>query len=283
MFARRRLTADVLLSASIVVGLIAASSAAQNERKFDVTSVKRNNSGDDGVSMTPTPTGIAWNNATLLMMMRQAYRVQDFQIVDGPSWLNTARFDVVAKADASVSQQDLRLMLRALLVERFRLAVHNETRQLPVYALVLARSDGKFGPQFRAPSDCVPPLQNQSTSPQINQRTNSPPQCDNKVLPGNMSSRGVTMLALTVNLSVFVGRTVIDRTGFTGMFDYDLRWTPDLPPQSRGTSPPGGSAADPNRPSLFTAVQEQLGLKLESTKGPVNVLIVDHVELPTPD
>jgi uncharacterized protein (TIGR03435 family) len=280
---RRLLTADVLLPASVVVGLITSSGAAQTERRFDVTSVKRNNSGDDGVSMTPTPAGIAWTNATLQMMMRQAYRVQDFQIVDGPGWLSTARFDVAAKADASVPQQDLPLMLRALLVDRFRLAVHHETRQLPVYALVLARVDGKFGPQFRTPSGCVRPPQNQPTSPQIGQRTSSPQACDNKVLPGDMSSRGATMLTLTVNLSVFVGRTVVDRTGFTGMFDYDLRWTPDLTPQSRGNASPGGPAADPNRPSLFTALQEQLGLKLESTRGPVEVLVIDHVEMPTAD
>ena len=96
----------------------------------------------------------------------------------------------------------------------------------------------------------------------------------------------MTMPGLAVSLSVFVGRTVIDRTGFAGTFDYDLTWTPDLMPQGRDNAQLGGPerpANDPNGPSLFTAVQEQLGLKLESTKGPVDVLVIDHVEQPTPD
>ncbi len=165
-------------------------------------------------------------------------------------------------------------MLQALLADRFMLGVRNETRELPVYALVRTRSDGRFGPGLHAPSDCVRPIDRQLTAPRTAQAANLPA-CDNKVLLGNMSSRGVTMRALAVNLSVFIGRTVIDRTGFSETFDYDLTWMPDLSTQGRD--------ADLALPSLFTAIQEQLRLKLESTRGPVNVLVIDHAEKPAPD
>ena len=266
---RRWLAAGVLLLA----GFIGATTArlhrqAPSDQKtpaFDVTSVKPNTSGDDGVAMIPTPNGVSISNATLQMMMRLAYRVQDFQIVGSPHWFATARFDVVGKTENSVPQQVLPLMLTAVLVDRFKLAVHNETRELPVYALVLKRNDGTFGPQFRTPSDCVRPPQDQPVAPPTAQPANAAPSCGNKVLPGNMSSRGATMLTLTVNLSVFFGRTVIDRTGFAGRFDYDLKWSPDLTSQIRDN--PERPAGDPNGPSLFTALEEQLGLKLEPGNG----------------
>jgi uncharacterized protein (TIGR03435 family) len=276
---RRLLTAHLLLPASLLVGLVTPSGAAQAERKFDVTSVKRNTSGDDSVSMTPTPTGIAWANATLQMMMRLAYRVQDYQILDAPSWINTTRFDVVGKTESSVPQQDLPLMLRALLEDRFKLSVRSETRELPVYALI--RIGDTFGPSFRTPSDCARQRPDQPAAPQTAQTASAPASCGNNLLPGNMSGRGVTMLTLTVNLSVFVGRTVIDRTGFADTFDCDLTWSPDFVSQVRGDASPEHSAA--GGPSLFSALQEQLGLKLESTKGPVRVVAIEHVELPTPD
>jgi uncharacterized protein (TIGR03435 family) len=267
---RRWLTAGVLLlTAVVVVEAVAlrpheqsSQSSDQKVLKFDVASVKPNTSGDDSVARTPSPGGVSITNATLQMMMRWAYRIQDDQIINGPSWLTSARFDVVGKAETSVSEEVLlRSMLRALLVDRFMLVVHNETRKLPIYALVPVRKDGQFGPRLRRSSDCATPLEQQST------------RCWPKVVPGNVSVRGAAMQGLTVSLSVFVGRTVVDRTGRAGMFDVDLTWTPDL----------GSQAADPNSPSLFTALQEQLGLKLESTKGPVDVLVIDHVEKPMPD
>jgi uncharacterized protein (TIGR03435 family) len=261
------------------VCLLGQSQPEQKPLAFDVASVKPNTSGDNNVAMIPSPNGITISNATLQMMVRLAYRVQDFQILDAPNWFASARFDVAAKADRSVPQQDLPVMLRALLGERFKLAAHNETRELPVYALVRAHSDGTFGPQLRTPSACVRPAPNQPAASQAAPVTSALPPCGNKVLPGNMSSRGVTMLTLTVNLSVFLGRTVTDRTGFAEMFDYDLTWTPDVGSQLRNASP----ATDATGPSLFTALQEQLGLKLESTKAPVDVLVIDHVERPTPD
>jgi uncharacterized protein (TIGR03435 family) len=267
-------------SITVAVGVLAtalslrAQSGDQKPVAFEVASVKANTSGDDNVAMIPSPNGITISNATLQMMVRLAYRVQDYQILGAPSWFTNARFNIAAKADRSVPQQDLPLLLRALLMERFRLAAHTETQQLSVYALVRAQSDDMFGTHLRTPSACV------RQTPAASQQPSGSPPCGNKVLSGNMSGRGVTMLTLAVNLSVFLGRTVIDRTGFAETFDYDLTWTPDVGSQL-GIAERAASGA--NGPSLFTAVQEQLGLKLESTKAPVNVLVIDHVEKPTPD
>jgi uncharacterized protein (TIGR03435 family) len=265
-----RLLVGVVFGA-IVLPHLHAQTSNDGAVRFDVTSVKPNTSGDDSVAMAPSPGGITITNATLQMMMRLAYRIQDFQMIGGPSWLDTARFDVVARAQSSMRQQDLSPMMQALLADRFRLAAHDETRELPVYALVRTRNDTGFGPRFHTPSDCIPPVDRQLARTPSVQAANLP-SCDNKVLPGDMSSRGVTMRALAVNLSVFAGRTVIDRTGFEGTFDYQLTWGPDV-----------SSAGSTDAPSLFTALQDQLGLKLESTRGPVTVVVIDSVEKPAPD
>lgn len=275
---RRVLTVTV----SVLVLTGAVRSPAPQAVTFDVTSVKPNGSGDDSVSMAPSPGGIAWTNATLQMMMRQAYRVQDFQIIGGPDWLTTARFDVTGRVVSNESRDELPLasMLQALLEDRFRLTVHHETRELAVYALVAVNTGGRFGPHLRRPSNCVTPVAQQTARPEEAARLASLPTCTVKVLPGDMSGRGVTMRAITGSLSVFTGRTVVDRTGLTDMFDFELLWTPDLTARDGA---PAGAATDANRPSLSTALQEQLGLKLESTRAPVDVLVIDHVERPTPD
>jgi uncharacterized protein (TIGR03435 family) len=162
-------------------------------------------------------------------------------------------------------------MVRTLLADRFKLAVHHETRELPIYALLLARNDGRLGPKLQ-PSTCVagrrPP----------GDATAQP--CGFRPGPGIFVSGGVPIAMLATFVSSAVRRSVVDRTGLDGNFDIDLHWLPDnspLGPQP-DTPPP-----DPGGPSIFTALQEQLGLKLESTRGPVDVLVIDHVEQPTPD
>jgi uncharacterized protein (TIGR03435 family) len=256
-----------------VVGGIAGVVAAQTPAKppaFDVASVKTNMSGDDSVDMNPTSTGITIHNATLQVILRLAFRVQDEQILGGPDWVTKTRFDVVARSETPFPRDELRTRLQTLLAERFALRTHNETRERPVYALVRA-SKGQFGPQIHAPSSCV----SANTVPD-----GSPSACSNSVIAGRMSGRGATMWTLAVNLSVFTGRTVVDQTGFAQTFDYDLEWNPD------GTQlggAPAATSSSSDRPSLFAALQEQLGLKLQSTRGPVDVLVIDHVERPAED
>ncbi len=247
--------------------------APGNSPAFEVASVKQNKSGEEGFTIHPQPGGrITVVNAPLRLLIRNAYRLQDFQIVDGPSWLNSDRFDVVAKAEGNPSQDQLSSMLRTLLADRFKLSTHSEIREMSIYALMLARSDGKIGQQLRKAEPCFrAPGGGPPQSPPLL----GPASCDFKVGPGTIAGRGVTMAALAASLSNRVGRTVVDRTSFTGDFDLDLKFTPE-------SASPNDPAVD-QAPSIFTALQEQLGLTLESTTGPVDVLVIDGVERPTPN
>jgi len=315
-FRRRFLTTRVR---SPILGMLAAAGLFQlpplgaqtqqdavSDATFEVASVKPNNSGRPFIQLGAAPGGrFTATNVPLRLLIRNAYQLQDFQVVGGPNWINSDRFDIVAKAEGNTPPTPpggppgpMQFMMRNLLKERFKLAVHNETRELPIYALTLVRSDGKLGPQLRPPAvDCAaifargrggrggiavapPPLPG---PPSAGER----PPCGMRIGPGNLAGGSVTMAQLANTLSQFAQRVVVDRTGLTQNFDIDLTWTPDQIPQGPPGGPPPGAPAlppiDPNGPSLFTAVQEQLGLKLESTRGPVEVLVIDHVELPTPD
>jgi uncharacterized protein (TIGR03435 family) len=172
-------------------------------------------------------------------------------------------------------------------VERFKLEVHNEQKDMPIYALALARSDGKLGPQLqRSEIDCAamtaagrgrgPAAMPPPGPPQPGDR----PQCGIRVAPGNMTVGGSSMTQFANSLSMFVGRIVQDHTGLTGNFDFNLTWTPDQMPQ-RPPGAPEPPPIDPNGPSIFTALREQLGLRLDSQRGPVDVLVIDRAEHPT--
>jgi uncharacterized protein (TIGR03435 family) len=182
--------------------------------------------------------------------------------------------------------------MRSLLAERFKLSVHREKRELPIYELVLARSDGKLGPELRPSSaDCraiIEARKAQGQKPDL-PKAGERPQCGARVGFGELAAGGQPLLELIALLSSTVQRNVVDRTGLSGNFDIYLKWTPDqLPPRPAGLPADqplriNGLAIDPDGPSIFTALQEQLGLKLESAHGPVDVLVIDHVERPSPD
>jgi len=244
-----------------------APAARANALAFDVTSVKTNTSGDDNVDMTPSSNGVVIHNYTLQFLMRTAFRVQDEQILDGPEWLTKARFDIAARSDTPFPREELRFRLQSLLADRFRLRTHTETRIRPVYALTRSRGDGRLGPRVQVPSSCVP----------SSGASSSATACSNKVVPGHISGKGATASALALNLSVFAGRTVVDRTGIVAPFDYDLEWSPEA------SAVGGAPSLSSDGLSLFGALQEQLGLKLEASTGPVDVLAIDHVERPTED
>jgi len=276
------------MTKSMLAAVLTAFTAAQSTSPakppaFEVASVKPNTSGDGRVLMTPQPGGrLNLVNVPLRLMIRYAYRVQDFQVVGGPDWLSTARFDVVAKAEGgNPSQEDLQLMLRSLLADRFKLVVRPDKREMPTYSLVPARADGKTGAQLRkSDANCGP-----ATAPSAPPAPGQLPSCGSMLGFGNLKARGSTMAALASTLSTFAGRIVVDRTGLAGGYDVDLNWTPDQIPRPVGDQPVqvNGVTVDPNGPSLFTALQEQLGLKLESTKGPVDVLVVERAEKPAED
>ena len=276
----------------------ASPQSAAPDPAFEVASIKLNNSGDGRIAIQNQPGRFVATNVTLRLLIRNAYQLQDFQISGGPSWIGSDHFDVVAKMDngdvrdpLSAERQDptrptrLQLMIRALLTERFQLAVHTETKELPVYALVLARNDGRLGPELRrSDTDCaalVGSARGREGVPPPSQASGGNLQCGIRVGPGTLSVGGASLSQLANSLSMFTGRVVLDRTGLTGTFDANLTWTPDQMPQR----PPGAPELpiDPNGPSLFTAVREQLGLKLDSQKGPVEILVIDRAEHPTQD
>ena len=264
-----------------------AQQAARLDAKptFEVVSVKPNRSGEFGGSSGVEPGGqFTVRNNTLRNVIRNTYQVQDFQIVGGPSWLENDRFDVTAKAaNPNVPLDEIRAMVQALLADRFRLAVHRETRDMPIYALVVASSDGRLGPRLtRSAIDCAAVVEAARRGQPPAPLSSGMTPCGTRRLPGRMIASSVTMADLARNLSNDAGRFTVDKTGLSGRFDLELEYRPDrLPPD--GVLPSGLPAPPVDAPSLFTAVQEQLGLKLESQRGLVDVLVIDSAAQPLPD
>jgi uncharacterized protein (TIGR03435 family) len=246
--------------------------------------------------LEPLPGGrVNGTNVTAAALIRFAYGLPDFQVSGGPEWLASDRFDVVAKAEGDPPLAEKRLMLRRLLAERFKLAAHTETRELPIYALVLARSDGRLGPQLRrTAADC-----GRADQPSLDlgvgpSPSDGPPRCgyfgfapgsDFPTGRGGLAFRGLTMAGLAKMLVPMVRRSVSDRTGLNGYFDAEFDFMAEGPPPP--PPPPGlpnqNSFGSEPFVSIFTVFPEQLGLKLESRRGPVEVLVIDRAEQPTPD
>ena len=278
------------------VAHVRAQTAEVAKPKFEVASV-RENTNDDGKVMFGIQPGGRFTavNVPLAALILQAYGLQRTQIVGAPDWAETARYDIIAKAESEIQGSPpgappgpLNFMLQDLLEDRFKLRAHRETREMPVYELRLARSDGKLGERFKPSAiDCAA-MRGRGRGGRMGAPPGPPPpgerpQCGMRVAPNQVLAGGIALTQLTQMLSQFTQRNVVDRTGLSGTFDVDLTFTPDRMPQ--GPPPPGAPPLniDPNGPSLFTALQEQLGLKLESEKAPVEVLVIDHVERPTPD
>jgi len=292
----KRHLAAVLITTWPILGAQAQSRAtepSQDSSSFEVVSIKPADPGDRRTMIRSAPGGrFEANGVTLKLLMRVAYDVQDFQIVGLPSWADSDRFIVDAKAvDAKSAEAktanstpenpstmtdderktfDARLhaRLRGLLADRFNLKAHLETREMPVYALLVAKGGSKLKPAAAVAS--------------------GPPRRSLMGGRGQLTGTGATLDMLIHLLSNATGRTIIDRTGLTGAYDFKLEWTPDPGEMGLAGPPPPGApsgekeaAPAPDGPSLFTAVQEQLGLRLEATKGPVQVVVADHVEKPS--
>lgn len=233
-----------------------------------VASVKPNNAIDARSLTEYSPGGRFTAIATTVTsLIRSAYRIQGYQLVGAPGWFSTRRYDILAKADESPAPAQ-QTLLRALLKDQFNLAVHEETRDMPVFALVLARSDGRPGPKLvKSDFDCDA----YRAAPHAAPEPGSAVLCGARSNSGSFSGKAVPISQLAISLGVFAGRFVIDKTGLAGGYDIDLTWTPD---QAAG----GGA----DGPSLYTALQEQLGLKLVAERGPVNVVVVDRADPPEP-
>jgi bla regulator protein blaR1 len=248
--------------------------------KFEVASIKPSASDERRVGIMFQPGGgLKVANAPLKMIIAFAYDVRDFQLSGGPGWIGSDRFDIEARPErtaddpASVNdptkmtdeqrktvQEQMRERVRNLLAERFQLVIRRESKEQSIYGLVAGKNGSKLkeaqggrGPMLR-----------------IGGR-------------GQLSGQGVEVAMLANTLSALVGRPVIDKTGLTGRYDFTLNWSPDpgQPAGPFGQLPPEAPPSDASGPSLFTAIQEQLGLRLESEKGPAELLVIERVEKPS--
>jgi uncharacterized protein (TIGR03435 family) len=233
-------------------------------------------------SIRPSKTGGGWmgagdgsaseHNVTVKNLMTVAYRIQDFQLSGGPGWTDSDRFDVEAKAaDHNATPDQVRLMLQSLLEDRFRLKLHRETKESSIYALVIDKGGLKMKPSADQTSEDVNGPSPEGTLNRGNIRYGN----------GSLTGNAVTMALFTKMLSGSLDRTIVDKTNLTGRFDLRLQWTPGV---GEASFDPGGTQvapADSSGVSIFTAIQEQLGLKLESQKGPVEMFVIDSVERPS--
>ena len=249
-----------LVAALLVFLIVGASVRAQTDRplstplRFDAASIKLHQSDEVNGSVRLLPDRGEVVNLPAKSMIAFAYGVRTDQVVGGPGWVERDRFDIKAAAGRTTTQAELKVMFQSLLADRFQLVTHHETRQLPVWALVVVRPDGKLGPSLR--------------------------RCDDECTPGGSitygatnewKERAATIADIVPTLAAIARGTVIDRSGLTGRYEFNLHWTFD------------NALTDQNAVTLFTALKEQLGLALEAGRGPVDVLVIDRLERPMPD
>ncbi len=212
------------------------------EPQFEVASIKPSPETRGQTIYNPTRERFVADNITAKGLVAYAYDVREFQISGGPRWFETDQYDILAKPQGDVTTSRITAMVRSLLQERFGLKVHRESKDAQVLALVVAKGGSKLRPSVQGSLDV-------------------------RGGHGRLLARAITMQMMAAQLSArALGRVVVDRTGIDGKFDVDLEWAPDEKPDSG--------------PSIFTALQEQLGLRLESKRGAVEMLVIDHVEKP---
>jgi uncharacterized protein (TIGR03435 family) len=261
--------------------------------KYDVATIKPAQGSDMRIAFMFTPDGISLSGVQLQMMLREAFHVEDDHIIGAPGWVKTTRYDVQAKVapeDApklgKLKIDERRSMLLPLLVERFNLKYHHETRELPGYELVVA----KGGPKMKMSEiqdSAAPKPGDPGANPKPGEPapTTGPRRMLRMMGRGQVEAEGSNTQMLARVLSQQLGRTVVDKTGLSSNYDYKLSWTPDdaPPPMAGGAEggPPKEVTSDSTGPSLLTALQEQLGLKLESTKGMADVIVIDHIDQPS--
>jgi uncharacterized protein (TIGR03435 family) len=295
----------------IVIGLLnVPQSRAQSQPSatpapsFEVASIKPNKTGGHRTRMQIAPGGrVIAENVTIKLLMEEAYGVRDFQISGAPGWFDSEHYNLDAKPEDSgnsanqdpmkmteeqrqAMQDRLKQMVQSLLTDRCKLAFHRESKELPVYVLTVAKNGPKLQQAKKDDASTAmtpPPNADRPGGPRVPHRGGMM-----RMGRGQLSGQEVPLQFLAESLSEQLGRTVVDKTGLTGAYDFTLMWTPDESQGQMFKGPPDGKEAgdgapppETSGPTIFTAIQEQLGLKLESQKGPVEILVIDHVERPS--
>ena len=249
---------------------------------FEVVSVKQNRSGELAMPQGTRGRRYTATNTPLRFVIATAYRIPVARVLGGPSWLGNAtvemrqvggdRFDIGATLPEGSAATQVPLMLSTLLADRFKLVAHSEMRDAPMYALITARADGRLGSRLRRASiDCEAATTAGTAVPSSNPGERGP--CASET-GGEIVGRGQRLSVLARMLALFAGRPVVDRTNLTGGFDFDLRF-PEL------ETPPDGRSPTDSAGGIFAAVQEQLGLKLDPIRAPLEFIVIDSVEHPT--
>jgi uncharacterized protein (TIGR03435 family) len=300
--------AIMVLAAPIGIGMLHGQSPAKVEMnsgqpdnlaglpKYDVSSIKPYKADDGRVRMMLSPDGVSLHGVPMRLLIPQAFGVEEDRILGEPAWVKSNRYDIEAKVapedapklkDLKVDQRNA--MMLQLLVDRFNLKYHHEKRELPMYALVVAKGGLKMKPTKADDSaaGADDPRPGDGPTPGNGQQ----PRMGRRMMmmnPGHLESTGTSLDMLSHVLSRQLSRTVVDKTGLPGEYDFTLDYTPDNMPMPPHGGPDDGAAKsqtqpDQGGPSIFTAVEEQLGLKLEATKGMVDVIVIDHIDLPAED
>jgi uncharacterized protein (TIGR03435 family) len=258
----------------------APQAASTPSPSFEVASIKPNRSSDGLRRLMFAPDGLSANGLPVKMLIGFAYNVKDFQISGGPGWIESERYDIEAKMDESTitalkkltpeqAVDQRRLMVKSLLAERFNLKVSHSSKELPIYALLVAKN----GPKLTKSADVQPGPGGAGPRPMMRRQM------------GDLTATAIPMDMLADMIAREIGRNVVNKTGLKGLYDFTLHFTSERQGPAAGGPADAGPApaalSDSSGPSLFTALQEQLGLKLESQKGPVEIVVIDSVEKPS--
>jgi uncharacterized protein (TIGR03435 family) len=255
-----------------ILAVLGAGASAQTP-VFDAAVIRLNRSGETGSSIGQRPGGqYLMTNGPIYLLLMNAFGPQNREIVNAPDWVSSERYDLQATANATTTSDDLRLMLRNFLADRLKLKAHLEPREQPVFFLVAARPDRRLGSGIeRTTRDCPSVAAADRAGvprPVLAPPANGAPPCGVRVIDGDFRAGGQTMEGLARNFGGRAGRPVFDRTGIEGYFDVSLKFSPD-------------PAVNSDDPVFVTAIHEQLGLKLEPGRVPLQTLVIDHIERPT--
>lgn len=240
---------SVKVLTAVICAIAASLLHAEPRPSFDAASIHSSRADQSSARIRFSDRRFLVENCTLNYIIQRAYGLRDFQVAGGPGWAADGtgeRFDIQAQTNAAISAEEMKLMAQTLLADRFHLKVHRETRVVPIYALTVAKSGSSL----------------HIARPDEHRSIDS--------YPGNIEATNASMTLFVDELSGKVDRPVIDRTGLTASFDFTLRWSVENP-----------GRPDPGLGSIFTAVQDQLGLKLQAEKRPFEVLIIDNIERPS--